>query len=30
MYIKSQTCADARALIGAVLVGSATGLALGG
>lgn len=30
MNIKSQTCADARALIGAVLVGSATGLALGG
>jgi spore germination cell wall hydrolase CwlJ-like protein len=30
LYIKSQTCADARALIGAVLVGSATGLALGG
>ncbi|MDI1365911.1 MAG: cell wall hydrolase [bacterium] len=30
MYIKSQTRADARALVGAVLVGSATGLALGG
>jgi spore germination cell wall hydrolase CwlJ-like protein len=30
LNIKSQTCADARALIGAVLVGSATGLALGG
>ena len=30
MNIKSQTCADARALIGAVLVGSVTGLALGG
>ena len=30
MNIKSQTCADARALIGAVLIGSATGLALGG
>jgi spore germination cell wall hydrolase CwlJ-like protein len=30
LFIKSQTCADARALIGAVLVGSATGLALGG
>jgi len=30
LYIKSQTCADARALIGAVLIGSATGLALGG
>lgn len=29
MYIKSQTRADARALVGAVLVGSATGLALG-
>ncbi|WP_165190557.1 cell wall hydrolase [Caulobacter soli] len=30
MFIKSQTCADARALIGAVLVGAATGVALGG
>lgn len=30
MYIKSQTRADARGLVGAVLVGSATGLALGG
>ncbi len=30
MFIKSQTCADARGLIGAVLVGSVTGLALGG
>jgi spore germination cell wall hydrolase CwlJ-like protein len=30
LYIKSQTCADARALIGAVLVGAATGVALGG
>ncbi|MDG2530244.1 cell wall hydrolase [Caulobacter endophyticus] len=30
MNIKSQTCADARGLIGAVLVGSVTGLALGG
>lgn len=30
MYIKSQTRADVRALVGAVLVGSATGLALGG
>jgi spore germination cell wall hydrolase CwlJ-like protein len=29
LNIRSQTCADARALIGAVLVGSATGLALG-
>ncbi len=29
LYIKSQTGADARALVGAVLVGSATGLALG-
>ncbi|WP_425995683.1 cell wall hydrolase [Caulobacter sp. DWR1-3-2b1] len=29
MYSKSQTRADARALVGAVLVGSATGLALG-
>ena len=29
LYIKSQTRADARALVGAVLVGSATGLALG-
>lgn len=30
MYIKSQTRADARGLVGAVLVGSITGLALGG
>jgi len=30
LNIKSQTCADARGLIGAVLVGSVTGLALGG
>lgn len=30
MNTKSQTCADARGLIGAVLVGSVTGLALGG
>ncbi|WP_426030442.1 cell wall hydrolase [Caulobacter sp. DWP3-1-3b2] len=30
MFTKSQTCADTRALVGAVLVGSATGLALGG
>lgn len=30
MFIKWQTCADARALIGAVLVGAATGVALGG
>lgn len=30
MNTRSQTCADARGLIGAVLVGSVTGLALGG
>jgi spore germination cell wall hydrolase CwlJ-like protein len=30
LYIKSQTRADARGLVGAVLVGSITGLALGG
>ncbi|PTS87360.1 MULTISPECIES: cell wall hydrolase [unclassified Caulobacter] len=30
MYIKSQTRADSRGLVGAVLVGSITGLALGG
>jgi spore germination cell wall hydrolase CwlJ-like protein len=30
LYSKSQTRADARGLVGAVLVGSATGLALGG